>query len=86
MYHPDLVGDDVIYFRDFCGVDIEVCASSEKGAGNPSNDLKFTQLNQCDQLCPAACQLLEMIRKYIFGNYRMGFVFLWSRVVIVNRF
>ena len=35
MYHPDLVGDDVIYFREFCGDDIEVCVSSEKGAGNP---------------------------------------------------
>ena len=35
MYHPDLVVDDVIYFGEFCGDDIEVCASSEKGAGNP---------------------------------------------------
>ena len=34
MYHPDLVGDEVIYFREFCDGDIEVCASSEKGADN----------------------------------------------------
>ena len=32
MYHPDLVEDDVIYFGEFCGGDIEVCVSSEKGA------------------------------------------------------
>ena len=35
MYHPDLVGNDVIYFGEFCDSDLEVCASSEKGAEFP---------------------------------------------------
>ena len=32
LFHPDLTGDDVLYFGEFCSDDDDSCETSEKGS------------------------------------------------------